>query len=125
VFQSESFQVIEVQPGALSVPHAYPQVPAEFEIFGSALKALLESAREAPPLMVDRQEAARLCGMSVATFDKYAGRGFLPRMNATGRVSVEALKRACLKLDGIAVSDVVDDPADTELVEFRRANGYV
>jgi len=75
--------------------------------------------------MVNRQEAARLCGMSVATFDKYGGMGLLPRMNATGRVSVEALKRACLKLDGIAVSHEVDDPADTELVEFRRVNGYV
>jgi hypothetical protein len=74
--------------------------------------------------MVDRKEAARLCGLCPATYTKHALKGLLPPMNATGRVSVEALRLACLRLDGLDPSTGVDDPLDAELAEFRGKHGY-
>ena len=70
--------------------------------------------------MLRKELAARLCDMSVATYDKYARKGLLPAMNATGRVSVEALKRACLRLDGIAETETVSDPVERALREWER-----
>jgi hypothetical protein len=72
--------------------------------------------------MVDRKEAARLCSMSPATYAKYAGKGLLPRMNAVGRVSIEAIRRAALCLDGLPDMDAVDDedPAERALREWER-----
>lgn len=87
----------------------------------AALSALAESARLPLPFMVRKEEAARLCGMSVATYDKYARQGLLPHMNATGRVSVESLKRACLRLDGIADAQTASDPAERALQEWEQS----
>jgi hypothetical protein len=84
-----------------------------------SLSALAEFVRSPEPFMVDRTEAARRCGMSVATYDKYLRKGLLPRMNATGRVSLEALKRACLQLDGIAERVRPADEAESALREWE------
>jgi hypothetical protein len=71
--------------------------------------------------MVDRKEAARLCSMSVTTYAKYVLKGLLPPMNAAGRVSVEALRRAAWRLDGMDPSARVDeaDPAERALREWE------
>jgi hypothetical protein len=68
--------------------------------------------------MVDRTEAARLCGFSLGTYDKNVRKGLLPRMNATGRVSIEALRRACWRLDGIADESAME-PAERALREWE------
>jgi hypothetical protein len=70
------------------------------------------------PLMVDKTEAARRCGMSAATYDKYAKRGLLPALNAVGRVSIEALKCASMKLDGLPEKDTIGDPAERALRDW-------
>jgi hypothetical protein len=106
---------------ALLLPPAPLQSLADLhDMFRAALSAFAEYVRSPCPIMVDRTEAARLCGMSVATYDKNARKGLLPRMNAAGRVSVETLKRACLKLDGIADSEAIDDPAEHALKIWER-----
>jgi hypothetical protein len=85
------------------------------------LSVLAETVCAPEPFMVDRAEAARRCGMSVATYDKYARQGLLPRLNATGRISLEALKRACLQLDGIAERAGPADDAERALREWELA----
>lgn len=90
----------------------------------SSVADAFASAPASGPVMVDRKAAARLCSMSPATYTKYAQKGLLPQMNATGRVSLEALRLACLRLDGIAETTAVDDPLDRELAEFRGRHGY-
>ncbi|HEY5239701.1 MAG TPA: hypothetical protein VIJ62_15065 [Rhizomicrobium sp.] len=96
--------------------------PREFlDRLHNTLSVLAETVRSPEPFMVDRTEAARRCGMSVATYDKYASKGLLPRMNATRRVSLEALKRACLQLDGIAERAGPADDAERALREWESA----
>lgn len=74
------------------------------------------------PLMVDLATAAALCSMSPATYSKYAKKKILPPMNAAGRISVEALKLAVWRLDGIR-SKVSDDP-DAALAAWEAENGF-
>jgi hypothetical protein len=85
-----------------------------------SLSALIEFLRTPPPIMVCREEAARLCGMCATTYDKYVRKGLLPRMNATGRVTIEALKRACLRLDGVTEHDGSTHQAESALQEWKR-----
>lgn len=47
-------------------------------------------------------------------------KGHLPRMNAAGRVSVEALVRAARKLDGIGDSEDSGDPGERALADWKR-----
>jgi hypothetical protein len=74
-------------------------------------------------IMVCLAEAAELCGMSPETYRKYAGKRLLPPMNATGRVSVKAVERAALKLDGIDDVDAGRPPDEAEraLQEWKRS----
>ena len=74
------------------------------------------------PFMVDKSAAAELCSMSVATYDKYARRGLLPAMNATGRVSVEAVRQACWKLDGV-VGRSASDESEAALSAWEAEHG--
>lgn len=91
------------------------------ELARTAFRSLVEYARAPLPIMVCKEEAARLCEMSVSTYDKYARKGLLPTMNAAGRVSVKTLEGACLRLDGIAdAPDVVSDPAERALREWEQ-----
>lgn len=85
-----------------------------------ALRAFADSAGNLAPIMVDREGAAQMYGMSVATYAKYEKRKLLPPMNAVGRVAVETLKRAALRLDGIADDGVESDPAERALTEWER-----
>lgn len=86
--------------------------------------ALVEAARSPLPFMVDKADAARLCGMCVNTYTRYVKLGLLPKMNEAGRVCVETVRRACLRLDGIAESDSVsEDPAERALDEWDRGRG--
>jgi len=85
----------------------------------SVLSVLAENIHGGEPFMVDRMEAARRCGMSVATYDKYVRKKLLPGMNATGRVCSETLKRACLQLDGIAERAGPADDAERALREWE------
>jgi hypothetical protein len=62
--------------------------------------------------------------MCPATYAKHAAKGLLPAVNAAGRISVEALRLACLRLDGIDPSTPVDGELDQELAEFRGQHGY-
>jgi hypothetical protein len=72
------------------------------------------------PLMVDKTMAAQLCSMSVATYEKYAKRKFLPPMNVTGRISVDALRQAVCRLDGF-MHDSPEDP-DAALAKWEAEN---
>jgi hypothetical protein len=72
--------------------------------------------------MVDRKTAAQLCSMSIPTYDKWAKQGRLPAMNDAGRVSIEALKRAAWKLDGIRERHDSDDP-NVILAAWESDNG--
>src|SRR5207237_369794 len=85
-----------------------------------SLNALAEFLRSPPPIMVCREEAARLCGMCVATYDKYVHKGLLPRMNATGRVTIEALRLACLRLDGVPEHDAPTNESEQALRDWKR-----
>jgi hypothetical protein len=86
----------------------------------NALRIMVQ--HEPPTIMVSRETAAALCSMSPATYSKYAARGLLPPMNATGRVSIEAVRKACLRLDGIEEKDTGSaDPAERALREWERA----
>jgi hypothetical protein len=90
----------------------------------SQLLATVSAALRAPqPFMVDQEEAARRCGMSVTTYKKYEKLKLLPPMNAVGRVSVETLRLACLKLDGFTESALPGDPAEAELADWKRRRG--
>lgn len=71
------------------------------------------------PLLLNKDIAAALCSMSTTTYDKHVKKGLLPPMNATGRVSLEALRRAVLNLDGIKPAESADDPAERALREWE------
>lgn len=73
------------------------------------------------PLMVDKTMAAQLCSMSVATYDKYARQKLLPPMNVTGRISVEALRQAVFRLDGVVQGFAQD--ADAALARWEAEHG--
>jgi hypothetical protein len=91
--------------------------------FIAQCNAMLRAVRHAlapEPFMVDKADAARRCSMSPETYDKYARRGLLPGANAVGKISVQALRRACWKLDGLAEADTITDPAERALQEWER-----
>lgn len=90
------------------------------DVLSQLLATVSAALRAQQPFMADQQEAARLCCMSVTTYQKYAKQGLLPQMNAVGRVSVETLRHACLKLDGIIESAIPGDPAEAALADWER-----
>jgi hypothetical protein len=105
----------------LTQAEVIPAPSAMVERFFDAVTAVVEAARAPAPFMVTREGAANLCEMSVNTYDKYVKLGFLPAMNATGRVSIETVRRACLKLDGIEASEKAsEDPAERALRQWER-----
>lgn len=69
-----------------------------------------ESLFALQPLMVDKAMAARLCCLTLSQYDKFTKRGLLPPMNETDRVSVEALRYAVIRLDGLENRLFKDDP---------------
>lgn len=85
-----------------------------------AVEALVGFMGRPQPIMVDKAEAARLCDMSENTFDKYVKLGLLPPMNATGKVCLETLRQACLKLDGTKESRLRRDPAEAALAQWEQ-----
>ena len=104
-----------------SEDHGQLPTPPEFVAhLYKSLTALVDTVRSPEPFMVNRAEAARRCDMSVATYDKYARQGKLPAVNAVGKISIEALKRACMKLDGLAETEAASDPAERALREFEK-----
>lgn len=108
---------------ALLPPHSH--LPERFinqlvGVLGPLIDKVAEALRTPPPFMVTKEEAAARCQMSTTTYDKYMKQKLLPPMNATGRVSLEALRAACLKLDGVRRSNDPVDPAEAALAAWER-----
>ena len=78
------------------------------------------STASLPPLMVDKSTAAKLFGMSPTTYTKHERKGLVPRLNATGRVSVHALQEAAKRLDGVRT--VTREDPDEALTRWEAEN---
>jgi hypothetical protein len=87
------------------------------EILQKGIEVLVRHLPE--QIMVTKGQAATLCAMTVNTYDKWAKMRLLPPMNATGRVTILSLRKACLKLDGVTGSEPPNDPAETALADWE------